>query len=436
MRTRFLAGIAVPLLGCIALAAPGAASAATQHQRHYQYEGHGLTIAATPDPITSGEGVMIYGQLHGRNNAGRRIVLFHRVFPAWGFSPVSITRTNAQGFYEFVRADGVVTSNRNWYVVGPYSIRSRTVHELVSSVVTLSTGSATASTGQQVTFTGTVAPSHPFQRVLLQEQNSSSGTGWQTVAIGSTNASSAFTITHAFRAAGNYTLRAYFRSDGRNIAGQSATIALSVEQTQNTSFTITGSAPVVTDGQTETITGTLYATGSTTVTQPNTAVMLYGKQANGNFEALASGTTDSSGDYSFTQVPLHNTVYRVETTSGTPVVTANLYIGVQDVVTISPSTTTTTVGTPVTVTGTVAPDHSGHVIYLQEQDAAGNWVDVTGGYVNASSMYSFTYSAGEAGTVQLRTQITGGPVNVGGVSSTISVTASGVAPASTLTPAS
>ena len=56
--------------------------------------------------------------------------------------------------------------------------------------------------------------------------------------------------------------------------------------------------------------------------------------------------------------------------------------------------------------------------------------------MNASLMYWFTYSAGEAGIVQLRTQITGGPVNVGGVSSTISVTASGVAPASTLTPAS
>lgn len=429
MRTRFLAGIVVSMLSVSALALPAAANAAPRFD-------HGLTIAVTPDPITSGQGVLIYGRLHGPNAAHKRIYLFHRINPAYRFTPVSVTRTNAGGFYEFVRADGVVTSNRNWFVVGPYNSHSRTIHELVSSVVTLTSNIATANTGQQVQLNGNVSPNHPHQRVLIQEQNSSSGNGWKTVTSTVTGANSNFSTTHAFRAAGSYTLRAYFPADARNTAGQSSDLTLTVQQTQNPSFTVNASAAVISDGQMETITGTLYAAGSTTTAQPNVPVTLYGKQDNGSFAALASTTTDASGNYSFTQVPLHNTVYRVDTASGPSAQTANLFVGVQDVLTITPSTTTVAVGDTVTITGTVTPDHSGHAVYLQQQDAAGNWEDVARGYVNAGSQYSFAYTAGEPETAVLRVQITGGPVNLAGTSSPVTLTVTGVAAASTLPAAS
>ena len=173
--------------------------------------------------------------------------------------------------------------------------------------------------------------------MLLQEQNSTSGNGWQTIASGYTNDASAFSITHRFRSAGSYTLRAFFPADPRNIASQSPSISLTVQQQQNPSFTINGSAPTIVNGQSVSITGTLYAAGSTTTVQPNVPVTLYGKQATGSFRALESSTTNSTGDYSFTQMPLHNTVYRVQTASGPFAKTANLYVGVQDVVTASSS---------------------------------------------------------------------------------------------------
>ncbi len=113
-------GLAILLaLMALLLALPSRTEAAPHHN-------HGLTIAATPDPITAGEGVLIYGQLKGPNNAGKRIWLFHRINPAARFTPVSVTRTNASGLYEFVRADGVVKSNRNWFVLGPDNTHSRT----------------------------------------------------------------------------------------------------------------------------------------------------------------------------------------------------------------------------------------------------------------------------------------------------------------------
>ena len=88
-----------------------------------------------------------------------------------------------------------------------------------------------------------------------------------------------------------------------------------------------------------------------------------------------------------------------------------------------------------TVSGTVTPDHSGHVIYLQEQNTDGSWSDIQSSSLKAGSQYSFTYTAGEAGTVQLRVLITGGPINLGGVSTPVTITVAGLAPVSQLPPA-
>lgn len=408
------------------MAEPSKAIAAPHHN-------HGLTIAATPDPSTAGAGVLIYGQLKGPDSANRKIWLFHRINPAQHFTPVQVTRTNAEGFYEIVRADGIVNSNRNWFVLGPDNTHSRTIHEWVSPSLTLSTATTSATTAQTVSFTGTVFPVHNHQHVLLQEQNSTSGTGWKTIDAGVTNSSSAFTITHRFRTPGSYTLRAYFPSDPRNIAGQSASIALSIQQEQNPSFTINASAQPITNGQSETVTGTLYAAGSTTTVQPNVSVTLYGRQATGQFRALQSSQTNSSGDYTFTTTPSYNTVYRVTATGH--VQTAKLYVGVQDVVAASLSAQTIAVGDSVKVTGTVTPDHSGHALYLQERNSDGQWVDVETGYLSAGSTYAFTYTPGMVGTLNLRVQITGGPWSVGGISSTMPLTVSGAAPVSSLPPA-
>ena len=88
-----------------------------------------------------------------------------------------------------------------------------------------------------------------------------------------------------------------------------------------------------------------------------------------------------------------------------------------------------------TVSGTVTPDHTGHVVNLQRLTPSGTWVDVETGYLNSSSAYSFNYAFGQLGTFQLRVQIPGGPYNVAVASTPVSVAVSAVAPASSLPPA-
>ncbi len=423
MRTRALVLAAIVCGLMTALVAPMAANAAPRHN-------HGLTEAATPNPIVEGEGVLIYGRLTGADSANQTIYLYHRLADQVGFSLVSKTTTNQYGFYEFVRADGVVLTNRNWYVVGPGDTHSHTIHEKVASSLTLTTAATSATTAQVETFTGTVAPNHPHQVVELQDQSSITGSGWKTIAKGVTNADSAFTITHRFRIPGDYTLRALLKSDRRNIAGSSDSVTLAVQQEQNPLFTINSSDPLLTDGQSVTISGDLYATGTTP--DPAVPVTLYGRTATGPLHALASSTTGTDGSYSFSQTPTTNTVYVVEETAAPKTRTAPLFQGIQDVVTLTPSSTTIAEGQADTFSGNVTPDKTGHWIYLQRQGTNGGWQDVAATQLTAGSHYTFSYAFGQTGTFTLRTRIYGGPADIGGASTPVTITVSGVAPASGL----
>ncbi len=396
----------------------------------------GLTITATPNRIVSGTGVLIYGQLHGSDVADQTIYLYHEIAPATRYTIISKTTTNADGYYEFTRAEGVVVSNRNWYVTGPNLAHSRTFHERVSSTLTLSESTAATTTGQKVLFSGTVSPGHPHQQVDIQTQDSTTGSGWRTVATGSTNAGSTFDIAHAFRDGGDYTVRALLPGDARNIAGSSDSSTLEVQQTQNPSFTINSSAPAITVGSSATISGTLYQGSSTTTPEASAPVELYARSNGGAFTAIASATTGSDGSYSFSEAPVNNTVYKVETTA-TPVRrTASLYEAVAESVSMTPSATSTMVGTAVSFSGGVTPDHTGHSVYLQIQTAKGGWQDVAESTLTSGSRYSFSYRFGQPSTYTVRARIFGGPENVGAASTPVTVTVAGDAPASSLPAAS
>ena len=64
-----------------------------------------------------------------------------------------------------------------------------------------------------------------------------------------------------------------------------------------------------------------------------------------------------------------------------------------------------------TFSGTVAPDHSGHVIYLQRQNRTGDGFHVAEvGVVGAGSTYSLMYTVYDPGTNVFRVKIPGVPV--------------------------
>jgi hypothetical protein len=430
MRPRF-AVLASLLCALVVVAIPGVASAAPHHN-------HGLTINATPNPIDAGDGVLIYGQLNSPPVAGQTITLFHHISASGrGFTPISRTTTDSHGFYEFTRAEGIVLTNRSWFVreAGIHGIHSRTIHERVAALVSLAASTDNADTRTPITFSGHVTPSHTGQRVLLQQQKGNSD-DWRTIKVGRLDASSNYSIPFAWRVPGAHVVRVVLRTDLRNIRGESDPVTVTIQQAQIADFTINSSNPLIDFGHSATISGTLFQPGTTTP-KPNTAVTLFGRAAGqGRFVALGAGTTDANGNYSFNVSPPHNTIYVVRTTLPPRRHTAPLFEGVHDLVTLTPSSTTSTVGGSVTFSGSVTPDKAGHVVYLQKLGPDGDWHNVKVSLVKSDASFQFAWTFGSAGNKQFRARVPGGPVNLGGASDPVAITVTGAAPPASLPPAS
>lgn len=423
MRLRFV--VLASLLTALTVGIlPAAGNAAPRHN-------HGLTIQAIPRSIQAGEGVVIYGRLRGAPVGGQAIVLYHHLADSpFGYTRVGVTTTNAQGYYEFTRAEDVVTTNRSWYVTGPGNTHSRTVYEKVAALVSApTTSSTTLDTNHAVVFTGTVYPDHPFERVWLQEQNLSTG-NWSTLKSGFTGGGSNYTIAYRFRVPGERDVRVVFPGDARNTKGVSDSTSVTIQQAQVPDFTINSSQPIVSYGSSATISGVLDKSGTTTP-EPSTPVVLCGRTAHeSRYVCDETTTTGTDGSYSFTVTPTENTLYQVRTSLPPKRHSAVLFEGVRDIVTLSDSSSTSTVGQPVTFTGTVTPDKAGRVIYLERLGKDNNWHVVEIRFVKSDSTFQFSWTFGSAGSKEFRARIPSDSLNVGAASAPLTITVNPAAAAS------
>jgi hypothetical protein len=322
-----------------------------------------------------------------------------------------------------------VTTNRTWYVLSR-GARSATRGVRVAAQVTLNGPPETAplQTGpaHAVTFSGTVNPADVGARVVLQRQNATTGgDDWRKIDVGRVGAGGAFSIVHTFKVAGDANIRVLVRSQGRNLPSPSNLLAYVIDQAQNPNLTIAASQDPIQFGQSVVLSGTLAGGGLRPVT-------LYGTTNGGGQAIVAVAVTDAAGNYAFgAQSPAHSTAYQVK---GGGRASALLYEGVRDMLTSQASTTSVQAGQPVTFSGTVSPDHTGHVIYLERRNATdGDFHVVEVANVGSSSSYSITHRFFDAGSRVVRVYIPGGPENQGaaGVQFTITVSP---APASTLSP--
>ena len=336
------------------------------------------TITAAPNPITSGDPVVIYGTA----DPGATVVLWHRINPARVFTVVQRTTADSAGRYEFTRADGVVTTNRNWYVRAT-GRRSTTVHERVSALVS-ATGPTDINlvTGTAYTFSGTVSPNHAGQFVYLQRQGAAGNSeNWHRIDRGRINADGSFTIQHRFRVPGDANIRVHLRADRRNIASDSDQFSYQISQRQNNVLMIASSVNPLAVGQTTVVSGHLAG-----VSVP-TRVTLYGHVHDRGFSPVATTMTDASGDYAFApQAPVANTYYQVR---GLSKKSAVLFEGVKDVVTATANATSVTAGATVVFSGSVSPDKTGHSVLLERKNADGTgWHVVQRSVVGAGSTVS------------------------------------------------
>jgi phospholipase C len=182
-----------------------------------------LTITGSPNPSTDGQRVTISGRLFGSRRAHAVVLLWRRLPGEKRFHPTTATRTDRSGGYSLTT---LLDGNRWWYVTAR-GFRSRTVHHRVAALVTLASSEARAAPGDEVSFTGSVAPSHAGQLVALQELEP---TGWEPVAQGALGAASTFSLDYAFTYDGTYELRAYLRWGKHNIDSYSPVVIVAVNE--------------------------------------------------------------------------------------------------------------------------------------------------------------------------------------------------------------
>jgi hypothetical protein len=202
-------------------------------------------------------------------------------------------------------------------------------------------------------------------------------------------------------------------------------LGYAISQAENPQLTIEASADPIAFGESVTISGKLEGGANQLVT-----LLARGRRQHG-FERIVQTQANAAGEYSFpAQSPINNTFYRVTSARQASAV---LYEGVKDVLTAKVSATTVPAGQPVTFSGTVSPDHTGHAIYLERQNASGGgFHTIEVGRVGPGSTYSLSRRLYDPGTRMLRVFIPGGPENQGAASQPFTITVS-PAPASTLT---
>ena len=217
------------------------------------------------------------------------------------------------------------------------------------------------------------------------------------------------------------------RSDNLNVPSASTPLDYEISQAQNPSLTIVSSADPISYGQPVTISGVL--AGATT---PQTVTLLGRTVHQQGFAPIAEVSTGAGGAYSFpAQTPVNSTLYRVKAGPGEK--SAVLYEGVRDVLTAEASPTTLPAGQAVTFSGTVSPDHAGHAIYLERENASGTGFHVVQrGYVLPNSTYSIVHQVYVPGTKVYRIDVPGGPENGRAVSQPFTIQVN-PAPAAALT---
>jgi phage protein U len=374
-----------------------------------------VNINAAPHEITAGETVVVFGQLRCQHRAvipaaGQTVTLLGRASTSFGFHAVQSTTTDAQGFYEFIVPN--VQSNAVVYVRAHRATSGHTTVR-VAAQVTLSgppegtqllTGSP-----NKVTFTGSVSPGDTGALVVLQRQNAATGNEWHRIGLGLLAPDGSFLVTHTFRDPGDANLRVLVRSERRNIPSTSNVLNYAVSQTENPALTIAASADPITFGQSVTISGVLAGGAREPVTlEARTARQL-------GFAAISEVTTDAAGSYTFpAQSPIQSTFYEVK---GAHSHSAVLFETVKDLLTAAVSQTTVQAGDKLTFSGVVAPDHTGHVIYLERQNASGTGFHVVQvETVGAGSSYAIVHTVYDTGTKVFEIRIPGGPENGGATS--------------------
>jgi hypothetical protein len=177
---------------------------------------HQLTISSSPDPSTAGQAVTISGRLLG-TGAGTGVKLWQRLPGAQKWVSIATTTTDVAGSYKFVRRGAAAATNRQWSV-STVAAASPVIVQQVRARVTLKVITTVFGGQIHTSFSGTVAPAHRGEKVILQRL---AGGHWLALAHLVLKHGSAFALTLRLQHGRLESVRVVLRADRRNILSRS-----------------------------------------------------------------------------------------------------------------------------------------------------------------------------------------------------------------------
>src|SRR5919198_1500860 len=155
-------------------------------------------------------------------------------------------------------------------------------------------------------------------------------------------------------------------------------------------LSLTSSAPIITFGQKDTLSGQLKGGGA------GVTVQLQQQPApfTGGFKnvAGADATTDNQGKFSFSVQPGVSTKYRAVAKASPPVTSPEVGLPVRFKVTLRLGDYTPAQGQRVRFAGSTAPANQGAIVYIQRRTATGTYRTVSRAVLRQCSGSSCTYS--------------------------------------------
>ena len=369
-----------------------------------------VTISVSAPQVVSGETVTVSGAVHCPAPAAAAALHVTILERQGGEAPkpavTAPVATAADGSFSIVSAP--LEANTVFQVrEGRHRARAsvKVAPTVTLSVVPAATPASASPSGrphrQRSTFTGAVAPAAAGELVALQVSYAASGERWRSVAWTHTAADGTFAIAKALRTPGVTNVRALVHA-GRHISvAVSEPVSFEVPQPQNPQLTIASSADPLVAGQTVTISGVVAGAAGA-------AVKLLARSAGGAFAVVAEATTDGSGNYAFTESPLHNTVYRVAGASDS---STSLFESVAFALTPEAAPSTVKAGEAASFTGTVSPAAEGQAVYLEERRPGGGFHTIAVGAVTSAPAYSIGHTFTRAGSYTLRIKVPGAGAN-------------------------
>jgi hypothetical protein len=185
-----------------------------------QAQNPALTIISSLDPLAYNGSTVISGTVAGAPNTA--VTLMGRS-AGHKFGPIATVNTDGSGNYAFP-AQTPLTSM--YYKVNGSSRSSAVLYQGVKYLLTATPGATTITSGQALTFTGTVTPAREHE--IYIERENLTGTGFHVVAIGKVAANGTYAVSKILYAPGTEVLRVKIPGDPENGGTASAPVTVTV----------------------------------------------------------------------------------------------------------------------------------------------------------------------------------------------------------------